>query len=433
MEEINRDHEFDLYSNERKTYLKVRNMQGEIMKQTICIAGKNNIAVNVLEYCLEKYQNHNSIEIVCIPTEGDKGVNGWQRSLRWYCEQNYVSTVSLTEMYEVENLLFLSVEFDKIIDVKKFRSNKLFNIHFSLLPRYKGMYPSVLPILFCERKTGVTLHRIREGIDTGEIIDQEEIKIKIEDSSLDIYQELNLIGAKIVIKNIEKLLSGEFTCKKQKATGSTYFSVGAIDYKNLSLNLRCTAFQVCNQVRAFAFRPYQLVSYGGSGLIAGKVTKAISTQPPGTVLEENDICYIVSTIDYNVILYKDVLDVLFEAIKNNDNKNAIYYCSCKKIINDRDEHGWTPLIVATYYNNKEMVEWLVENGADIYTVNNNGTNLLMYAKEAYKRTGDNTLYLFYCAKGLRENMKDFWGRDLYYYLKKDGIELTTIKGNRIVK
>ena len=94
------------------------------MQQTICIAAKNNIAVNVLEYCLEKYQNHNNIEIVCIPTEGDKGVNGWQRSLRWYCEQHHVNMVSLTEIYEVENLLFLSVEFDKIIDVKKFRSNK---------------------------------------------------------------------------------------------------------------------------------------------------------------------------------------------------------------------------------------------------------------------------------------------------------------------
>lgn len=389
------------------------------MQQTICIAGKNNIAVKVLEYCLKKYQFDRHTEIVCIPVEKDNGINDWQRSLRWYCKQYHVKIVSLPEMYTIENLLFLSVEFDKILNTKKFKTDKLFNIHFSLLPKYKGMYPSVLPILFCERETGVTLHRIREGIDTGEIIDQERIEIGSEDSSLDIYQKLNSIGAEVVIRNMKRLIEGDFICKKQEAIGSTYFSPQIIDYTNLQLNLRCTAFQVCNQVRAFAFRPYQLVSFGGSKLIAGEITNTISTKRPGTILEEDNICFQVATIDYDVVLYKDVLYELFSAIESNDNNSAMRYCSCKKIINDKDEHGWTPLIVATYCNNKGMVEWLVERGADIYAVNNNGTNLLMYAKEAYKRTGDNALFQYYHARGLREDMKDYSGKDLYHYLDND--------------
>lgn len=396
------------------------------MQQTICIAGKNNISVNVLEYCLKAYQFERDIEIVCIPVEGDKGINSWQRSLKWYCEQHHVKIVSLAEVYEIKNLLFLSVEFDKIINIKKFRTDKLFNIHFSLLPKYKGMYPSVLPILFGERETGVTLHRIREGIDTGEIIDQEKIEIRIEDSSLDVYQKLNSTGAEVVIRNIKDLLAGDYICKRQKSIESTYFSPQTIDYTNLQLNVRCTAFQICNQVRAFAFRPYQLLTFGGSRLIAGEITKTISTKRSGTVLGENDICFNVSTIDYDVVLYKDVLYKLFNAIKNYDNNSAIFYCSCSKIINDKDEHGWTPLIVATYHNNKKMVEWLVENGADIHAVNNNGTNLLMYAKEAYKETGDNSLFHFYHTKGLQEDMKDYSGKDLYYYLDEDGIQLTEL-------
>lgn len=86
--------------------------------------------------------------------------------------------ISLEEAYSIENLLLLSVEFDRIVQISKFLSDKIFNIHFSLLSKYKGMYSSVLPILHGERKTGVTLHRIRHGIDTGEIIAQEEVDIE---------------------------------------------------------------------------------------------------------------------------------------------------------------------------------------------------------------------------------------------------------------
>ncbi|MBQ8080233.1 MAG: hypothetical protein IJ236_09800 [Oscillospiraceae bacterium] len=74
-------------------------------------------------------------------------------------------------MYDTEDLIFLSAEFDRLIRPDKFRSQELYNIHFSLLPRYKGCYTSVHPLLHGDTTTGVTFHRIRRGIDTGEIID----------------------------------------------------------------------------------------------------------------------------------------------------------------------------------------------------------------------------------------------------------------------
>ena len=127
--------------------------------KTICIAGKNDIAVNILLYCIKFYYK---CRIVCVVNMNEPGINTWQKSLKWFAEKNGVEILSLNDVYEIEDLLFLSLEFDRIIRPEKFKSTLLYNIHFSMLPKYKWMHTSVLPILYCEENTGVTLHRIRD-------------------------------------------------------------------------------------------------------------------------------------------------------------------------------------------------------------------------------------------------------------------------------
>lgn len=51
------------------------------------------------------------------------------------------------------------------------------NLHPSLLPEYRGMAPQHWPIINGESKTGVTVHYVDEGTDTGDIILQEEIEL----------------------------------------------------------------------------------------------------------------------------------------------------------------------------------------------------------------------------------------------------------------
>lgn len=398
------------------------------MKQTICIGGKNDIAVNVLKYCIKQYQD-DDVEIVCIPVKNDNGENSWQQSLKWYCNRNNIKLVSLEDVYGIENLLFLSTEFDRIVKTEKFMSDKLFNIHFSLLPKYKGMYPAVLPILYGEKKTGVTLHKIRDGIDTGEIIEQKEVAIEPADTSLDLYQKLITAGTDMVIKYVDSLLRNDYSCVKQEKEGSTYNPPEAINYTDLKLTLKATAFQIQNQIRAFAFRPYQLPEYRGTGIIESAITDDVSKEKPGTLISENDVSFRLSTVDYDIILYKDVLNEIFESIRSFENDRAKYLCSSLKRIDDQDEHGWTPLIVAVYANNKDMAEFLVKKGADVFAKNYNGTNLLMYAKDVYKNTGDNWMYNYIKAQGVSEKMQDYNGFDLFHYLDNDGIRVSELLEN----
>lgn len=58
----------------------------------------------------------------------------------------------------------------------------------------------------------------------------------------------------------------------------------------------------------------------------------------GSIIDENEVSYTISTIDYDVIIYKDVLNILFNAISNFDNKKAKKLCASKNL-NEKDEHG----------------------------------------------------------------------------------------------
>lgn len=279
----------------------------------ICIAGKNDISVNVLEYLLERKNDRYELGIVC--NQNESGIDSWQKSLRCFAEKRNVKEYTLQEMYGIRELLFLSLEFDKIIDPDKFVDARLFNIHFSLLPQYRGMYTSALPILHGNNKSGVTLHKIDSGIDTGDIIAQRTITLEEDDTSRDLYFRCIKEGTELVIQNIDKLINGDFVAWPQKKEGATYFGRDEIDYSNLKIDLNRTAEQVKNQIRAFYFPEYQYPKVYGKNIRKAVITDRRSKKKPGEIIEETDGYIIVSTIDYDVILQ-------YEIDKQNcDNKN----------------------------------------------------------------------------------------------------------------
>lgn len=388
--------------------------------KTICIAGKNDIAVDILLYCKKIYPEY---KLVCITNRNETGVNSWQKSLKWFAENNGVDIIDLKDAYEIEDLLFLSTEFDRIIRPDKFKTTELYNIHFSLLPKYKGCFTAIMPLLNGEEITGVTLHRIRAGIDTGEIVEQKKIDIKDDDCSLDVYKKCLRYGTELIISNLDKLLSGNIKTYRQGSKHSTYYPNTAVDYSNLELNTNVTAYQIQSQIRAFCFRPYQLLTWNGTRYIECAITDKVSEEKPGSILKETDTYTIIATIDYDVILYKDTFEELLECIKEHNNERVKYLCTSQKLITSQDKHGWSPLTVAVYNNNFEIVQWLVDKGADISVLNNNGTNLLMYAKNCFLNTGDSTIFEYLASKGLSFNQKDYYGKNLYDYCKTEEIEM----------
>ncbi|MBP8604998.1 MAG: hypothetical protein KBI46_04035 [Phycisphaerae bacterium] len=210
----------------------------------------------------------------------------------------------LSEIYSLENLYFFSLEYDKILNPALFRTGELFNIHFSKLPAYKGMYTSAWPILNGEDKTGVTLHKIDRGIDTGEIIDQIEFPIEFADTCRDLYFKYNRFGCELFKSNICNILSKQYTARPQSWYGSSYYSKASIDYGCIKIDLNKTAFEIHNQIRAFIFPEYQLPQIHGCSIIGSEILNKASTFKAGHLVEEKPEFMVIATIDYDLKLFK---------------------------------------------------------------------------------------------------------------------------------
>ena len=383
-------------------------------KLTICIAGKNDIAVNVLEYLIKN--NKNRYNLCATYNKTEKGVDSFQRSFKKYVEKNGIREYKLDELYEIENLMFLSVEYDRIVKPCLFKDARLYNIHFSLLPAYKGVYTSAIPILNGESISVVTLHKIDNGIDTGEIIAQKIFDINRDDTCRDLYFKYTKNGTELVLDNIEKIIMGTEKSIPQSFEGSTYYGKSYINYKELVINLNTTAEMIRRQINAYSFQEHQMPKVYGYEIIDTNITNIRSRVPAGSVIMETDTSIMIASIDYNVILYKNQSKKLFEACKEGNFSAVKEICSIKRHANMREIHGWTPLMVATYNGHIEIVKWLILNGADIFAVNYNGTNLLMYAKEAWLRTSARDLFDLYVSLGLDIERCDYYGKNVYDYL-----------------
>ena len=270
----------------------------------ICVGGKNEIGVATLENILALKPENTELVICCNKTE--TGEDGWNRSLRKWANNYGIREVQLEELYSIEDLLFLSMEYDSLIRPNLFKSNKLINIHFSLLPKYKGMYTSAIPILNGETESGCTLHKIAAGIDTGDILDQIKFDILPSDTCRDLYFKYEKYGIELVKRNLKGLIFDfdnlEFI--KQSPYGSTYYSRKYIDYTNIVIDLNTTAEMITRQLRAFTFKEYQLPRVYEHEIVSWEILDSVSNAKSGTVIDENSENLTIATVDYDLKLYK---------------------------------------------------------------------------------------------------------------------------------
>lgn len=227
----------------------------------ICVAGKNTCSIKIVSF-LEKKINKKNIMI--LPNKGDKGINGWQPSLKNYAKKKKLKIVKEKDLYRIKNLIFISIEYEEILDVRKFLSKELFNIHFSLLPKYRGCHTNYLQIKNGEKYSGVTIHKINKGIDTGDIIDQIKYKININTDGLRNYNKLMHFSVLIFAKNFQNIISKKYTQKKQNKKKSSYFPRKFVNYnKEKFITKKENTLKFHNRIRALIFPPLQLPIYNG--------------------------------------------------------------------------------------------------------------------------------------------------------------------------
>lgn len=269
-------------------------------KVPLCIAGKNRIAVDALNLFIDSPM----YDVMVCPIASDSGHDSWQPSLRNYAKRLGCKIVSLEEAQDISGLIFLSLEYDKVINIHRFKNARLFNLHFSYLPAYKGCFTSIWPILNEESASGVTLHKIDEGIDTGPIIDQRKFILHKEITAMELYETYQTVGAGLLEDNILTLQENDLRMVDQSAIGSTYFSRKSFAWIPREINPHQTAFQIKKQVRALFFPAYQTATYCGNAIASCHITDRRSCSLPGTIVSKKEKSLVISTIDYDVELVK---------------------------------------------------------------------------------------------------------------------------------
>ena len=111
------------------------------------------------------------------------------------------------EMYNLKPDLFCVVAYGKILpnDILEIPKYGAINVHGSLLPKYRGAAPIQMAVINGDEETGVTTMFMDAGMDTGDIILSEKVKIGDDETTGELWDRLSKIGARLLVKTLEKI------------------------------------------------------------------------------------------------------------------------------------------------------------------------------------------------------------------------------------
>jgi len=137
-----------------------------------------------------------------------------------------------------------------ILDIPKYGC---INIHASLLPKYRGGAPIHYALINGEEETGVTLMYMNEGMDTGDMLVSERIKIEDNDNIEILSDKLSVLGSKMIVNYLEDIINGKIVGVKQDNDKATFARIIKRSDEHLDFNV--SNRDVYNKFRALSPNP----------------------------------------------------------------------------------------------------------------------------------------------------------------------------------
>ena len=161
------------------------------------------------------------------------------------------------------------------------------NLHASLLPKYRGAAPIHWAIANGESMTGNTTMRIDAGMDTGEILLQQELAIGAEEAAPALAERLSHAGADLMTKTLGGLQAGEIAAREQDQSAASYAPI--LKREDGRIEWTRPAREIYNRMRGFAPWPGAYTEFRGQTchLWGHPVSKEVGAGVPGTVAGEH--------------------------------------------------------------------------------------------------------------------------------------------------
>jgi len=246
----------------------------------IVFFGSSNFAVPSLEALSESKH-----KIICVVTQPDRrGGRGLLRS------STAIKTIALSKglrVYQPDNIndpqsikflqrfcpdLFIVISYGQILSSSILNIPKIFsvNLHASLLPKYRGAAPINRAIINGETLTGITIIKMNERMDAGEIILQKRVDIEPADTEITLQEKLAKEGPDLLSECLNKIEEGSLSLLKQDVTLVSFApklnkNDGLIDWQKEGVKIQ-------NLIRGIEGWPVAFTYYKGKILKIYKAT-----------------------------------------------------------------------------------------------------------------------------------------------------------------
>ena len=253
------------------------------MGNNIIFMGTPDFAVKSLDFLLR-----NNINISCVITSPDKrsgrGLKISKSEVKTYSELNNIKVLQpdnlsnpdfIKQIKKVNPILIVVVAFKKLPSILyKIPKHGAINLHASLLPDYRGAAPINWCLMNNETSTGVSIIKINEKIDYGNILMQEKVLIDKHEDFETLKNKLSSIGSQILCKTIDLIMQNKIEGKKQ-VTSKNDKQAPKLTSKNTRIDWESSIDSIIGKIRGLTPKPGAwTILFNGKNQIRMKILKA---------------------------------------------------------------------------------------------------------------------------------------------------------------
>ena len=265
------------------------------MPLKIVFMGTSEFSVPTLQVLIK-----NKFNILCVytqpPTKSNRGQKINASPVEEFSKKNKINFKNPINLNDEDELkIFKELSPDIVVVVaygqiipKNFLNIAKFgfiNIHPSLLPKWRGAAPIQRAIMNGDKKIGVSIMKVEEKLDSGPILVSKEIELDQNATHGEIEKNLSIIGANLLVENLNKFELGKFKFIAQVNEEATY--ANKINKSETKINWSLEANKVLAHIHGLSPNPGAWFEYENERFKVLRAKKYTASGKSGTHLDEN--------------------------------------------------------------------------------------------------------------------------------------------------
>ncbi len=226
-----------------------------------------------------------------------------KRNLKIIQPGNLKDPVFLKLLKDINPDLFIVAAYGKIVPKEVLSIPKIIplNIHGSLLPKYRGAAPINWAIINGEKQTGVTIIKMNELMDAGEIISQATLNINDNDTADSLREKLSLLASSLLVETTQSIKSNKFSLSLQNKANASW--APKLRKSDGLINWNANSIDIHNKIRGLMPWPGSFTYFEGKILKIHQAEILPSKQPSfaaGAITQILPDAIVVATSDFGL-------------------------------------------------------------------------------------------------------------------------------------